>query len=260
MLNGFLQSQGFPKNTQFDVKKPSETISNLINYAVKKNLMVEIDSMPYVKPTIGYVKDVLKLGKSREYLEKMNKTELSNKLTDTLNLEVSWRSFFVEFEAENLFIFFRSSNRFSRSIELTDMRSPSLSAINTFSVKSIHTNVTKSSAWVVSNPAFSSSEVTPLHGSLAKRHTRHFGLCLEPSTILMSANKSSRLTVDDSMISRTKSRQNMHTRSCRVDLWGIFISGEVSSGNKLKENLKKEKIHVNFFPFSLVSIIKKTCF
>jgi hypothetical protein len=88
MLNGFLQSQGFPKKTLFDVQKPSETISNLINHAVKKNLMVDINSMPYVKPVIGYVKDVLELGKNREFLQQMNTTELSSKLTDTLNLEV----------------------------------------------------------------------------------------------------------------------------------------------------------------------------
>lgn len=94
MLNGFLQSQNFPKNTHFDIHKPSETISNLINHAVKKNLKVDINSMPYVKPAVSYIKDVLKLGKSREYLQKMNTTELSNKLTDTLNLEVShWTTF-----------------------------------------------------------------------------------------------------------------------------------------------------------------------
>lgn len=90
MLNGFLQSQSFPKNTHFDIHKPSETLSNLINHAVKKNLMVDIDSMPYVKPAVSYIKDVLKLGKNREYLQKMNTTELSNKLTDTLNLEVNF--------------------------------------------------------------------------------------------------------------------------------------------------------------------------
>lgn len=89
MLNGFLQSQGFPKKTHFDIQKPSETISDLINHAVKKNLMVDVDSGPYVKPAINYIKDVLKLGKNREFLQKMNSTELSNKLTDTLNLEVS---------------------------------------------------------------------------------------------------------------------------------------------------------------------------
>lgn len=88
MLNGFLQSQGFPKNTLFDIHNPSETLSNLINYAVKRNLKVQVDALPYVKPSINYIKDVLKLGKSREMLQKMNTTELSDKLTDTLNLEI----------------------------------------------------------------------------------------------------------------------------------------------------------------------------
>lgn len=89
MFNGFLQSQGFPKQTHFDIQRPSETMSSLINHVVKKNLMVEINAMPYVKPAVSYIKDVLKLGKNREYLQKMNTTELSNKLTDTLNLEVT---------------------------------------------------------------------------------------------------------------------------------------------------------------------------
>lgn len=89
MFNGFLQSQDFPKKTLFDITKPSETISNLINYAVKKHLSIEIDAMPYVKPVISYTKDLIKLGKNREFLQRMNTTEVSNKLTDTLNLEVN---------------------------------------------------------------------------------------------------------------------------------------------------------------------------
>jgi hypothetical protein len=97
MLNGFLQSQGFPKKTHFDIQKPSETISNLINHAVKTNLMVDIDSTPYVKPSVSYIKDVLKLGKNREFLQKMNTTDVSNKLTDTLNLEVRFKEFWLEF-------------------------------------------------------------------------------------------------------------------------------------------------------------------
>lgn len=89
MINGFLQSQGFPKTSHLDIHKPSETVSNLINHTVKKYLTVDIDSTPYVNPAVSYVKDVLELGKSREYLQKMNTTELSTKLTNTLNLEVS---------------------------------------------------------------------------------------------------------------------------------------------------------------------------
>lgn len=89
MFNGFLQSQGFPKKTQLDLANPDKSISSLINHTVKKYLTVNVDSTPYVTPFISYVKDVVELGKSREYLQKMNTTELSTKLTDTLNLEVS---------------------------------------------------------------------------------------------------------------------------------------------------------------------------
>jgi hypothetical protein len=89
MLNGFLQSQGFPEKTYLDIQRPTETTSNLVNYAVNKYLMVNIDSMPYIKPVVRYAKDVLELGKSREYLQKLNTTDLSTKLTDTLNLEVT---------------------------------------------------------------------------------------------------------------------------------------------------------------------------
>lgn len=93
MLNGLLQSQDFPKSTHLDMSKPSESISKLINFVVKKYLTVDIDSTPYVKPVIGYVKDIVELGRSHEYLKKMNTTELSTKLTDTLNLEVSLSGF-----------------------------------------------------------------------------------------------------------------------------------------------------------------------
>lgn len=89
MINGFLQSQGYPIGAHLDISRPSETVSSLINHTVKKYLTVDIDAAPYVKPAVSYVKDVLELGKSREYLQKMNTTELSTKLTNTLNLEVS---------------------------------------------------------------------------------------------------------------------------------------------------------------------------
>lgn len=89
MVNGFLQSQSYPKNAHLDISKPAESFSSLINHVVKRYLTVEIDSSPYVKPVIGYLKDIVELGRSHEYLKKMNTTELSTKLTDTLNLEVS---------------------------------------------------------------------------------------------------------------------------------------------------------------------------
>uniref|UniRef100_A0A1A9W5N9 Uncharacterized protein n=1 Tax=Glossina brevipalpis TaxID=37001 RepID=A0A1A9W5N9_9MUSC len=87
MFNGFLKAQGYPKNTHFDPARPSETISNLIDYIAKHNLNVKIDSRQYVKPAVGYSKELLKLGQARGLLQ-FNATDLSDKLTDTLNLEV----------------------------------------------------------------------------------------------------------------------------------------------------------------------------
>lgn len=89
MANGFLQSRGYPKQALLDINRPSETISNLIDHTAKKYLQVKIVSVTYVKPAVNYVKDLLKLGKAKQFLQKYNATELTDKLTDTLNLEVS---------------------------------------------------------------------------------------------------------------------------------------------------------------------------
>ncbi|XP_058116238.1 uncharacterized protein LOC131287884 [Anopheles ziemanni] len=88
MANGFLQSQGYPKQTFIDINRPSETISNLIDHVAKRHLAVKISSVQYVKPAVNYVKDLLKLGKAKQFLQQYNVTEMTDKLTDTLNLEV----------------------------------------------------------------------------------------------------------------------------------------------------------------------------
>lgn len=88
MFNGFLKSQGYPKSTFFEPSRASETISNLLDHVAKHQLHVKIDSKTYVKPAVGYAKELLKLGQARLMLQKFNATELSDKLTDTLNLEV----------------------------------------------------------------------------------------------------------------------------------------------------------------------------
>ncbi|EDW83236.1 uncharacterized protein Dwil_GK22429 [Drosophila willistoni] len=87
MFNGLLKSQGYPKQTHFDPSHPSETISNLMDHVAKHHLNVKIDSRQYVKPAVGYAKELLKLGQARGLLQ-FNATEISDKLTDTLNLEV----------------------------------------------------------------------------------------------------------------------------------------------------------------------------
>lgn len=88
MLNGFLQSQGMPKHALFDPNRPSETLSNLVDHVSRQHLNAKIASITYVKPAVNYVKDLFKLGKARGLLQKFNATELSDKLTDTVNLEV----------------------------------------------------------------------------------------------------------------------------------------------------------------------------
>lgn len=88
MINGFLQSQGMPKHALFDPQRPSETIANLVDYVAREYLQTKFSSLIYVKPAVTYVKDLFKLGKARGLLQKFNATELSDKLTDTLNLEV----------------------------------------------------------------------------------------------------------------------------------------------------------------------------
>ncbi|KAH8247824.1 hypothetical protein KR038_010476 [Drosophila bunnanda] len=87
MFNGLLKSQGYPKQTHFDPSRPGETISNLLDHVAKHHLNVKIDSRQYVKPAVGYAKELLKLGQARGLLQ-FNATEISDKLTDTLNLEV----------------------------------------------------------------------------------------------------------------------------------------------------------------------------
>lgn len=88
MFNSFLKSQGIPKNALFDPQRPSETISNLLDYIARTHLHTKLSTIDYVKPAVTYVKDIFKLGKARGLLQKFNATELSDKLTDTVNLEV----------------------------------------------------------------------------------------------------------------------------------------------------------------------------
>ena len=88
LVNGFLKSNNYPKTTFIDIDRPSETFSNLIDYTAKRHLQVKVHSMQYIKPAIIYVQDLLKLGKARGLLQQFNATEISDKLTDTLNLEV----------------------------------------------------------------------------------------------------------------------------------------------------------------------------
>lgn len=89
MFNGFLTAQGIPSNALFDPHRPSESLANLFDFIAREHLHTKISTVVYVKPAVTYVKDLVKLGKARGLLQKFNATELSDKLTDTVNLEVS---------------------------------------------------------------------------------------------------------------------------------------------------------------------------
>lgn len=88
MANGFLTAQGIPPHALFDPHRPSESIANLLDFIAREHLHTKISTIVYVKPAVTYVKDLVKLGKARGLLQKFNATELSDKLTDTVNLEV----------------------------------------------------------------------------------------------------------------------------------------------------------------------------
>lgn len=90
MLNGFLGSQGFPPHTFFDPQRPSETISNLLDYVAREHFHTKVSTVVYVKPAVKYVKDLFKIGQARVLLQKFNATEMSDKLSDAVNLEVSF--------------------------------------------------------------------------------------------------------------------------------------------------------------------------
>ncbi|CAH0721059.1 unnamed protein product, partial [Brenthis ino] len=90
IINGFLDSQGLPKNIHFDMKKPEKSITKLANYASRKFFDMDTDVSEYVNPAIEYMKQTLKMAKaaSQNLASRSDYTAVADRLTDTLNLEV----------------------------------------------------------------------------------------------------------------------------------------------------------------------------
>lgn len=105
MFNGFLTAQGIPPHALFDPHRPSESLANLLDFIAREHLHTKISTIVYVKPAVTYVKDLVKLGKARGLLQKFNATELSDKLTDTVNLEV-FTFFLYQFHHRLQIVFF----------------------------------------------------------------------------------------------------------------------------------------------------------
>ncbi|XP_013185167.1 uncharacterized protein LOC106130786 [Amyelois transitella] len=89
-INGFLDSQGLPKHTHLNLKKPTQSISALLNYVLKKYLDIDTNVSAYVAPAIEYIKQTVKMGESisQSLAGRGDYNALVDHITDTLNLEV----------------------------------------------------------------------------------------------------------------------------------------------------------------------------
>ncbi|XP_045455535.1 uncharacterized protein LOC123665249 [Melitaea cinxia] len=90
IINSFLDSQGLPKSTHFNVNKPEKSITVLTNYVLRKYLDMDTDVSEYVKSAVAYIKQTLKLAQtaSQNLASRSDYHAIADRLTDTLNLEV----------------------------------------------------------------------------------------------------------------------------------------------------------------------------
>lgn len=56
VINSFLDSQGLPKSTHFNMNKPEKSITMLTNYVLRKYLDMDTDVSGYVKSAVAYIK------------------------------------------------------------------------------------------------------------------------------------------------------------------------------------------------------------
>ncbi|XP_050304331.1 uncharacterized protein LOC126741905 isoform X2 [Anthonomus grandis grandis] len=85
--NSYLQSAGFPKKALIDLKNPAASLTEFANYASAKYLDASLDTKPYVEPIVLYSKELLSMAQASISSTKVSK-ELTEKLTDTINMEI----------------------------------------------------------------------------------------------------------------------------------------------------------------------------
>lgn len=90
IINGFLDTQGMPKNTHLNLNNPEKSITKLLNYVLRKYLDMETDVYDYVKPAVEYIRETLKMAEktTKSISSRGDYNALADRLTDTLNLEV----------------------------------------------------------------------------------------------------------------------------------------------------------------------------
>ncbi|XP_075986458.1 uncharacterized protein LOC142983456 [Anticarsia gemmatalis] len=90
VTNSFLDSQGLPKSTHFNMKNPEKSLTTLLNYVLKKYLDMDTDVGEYVVPAVEYIKQTLKMAETttKTMSSRGDYHAIADRLTDTLNLEV----------------------------------------------------------------------------------------------------------------------------------------------------------------------------
>ncbi|CAK1594328.1 unnamed protein product [Parnassius mnemosyne] len=90
IINSFLDAQGLPPSTHFNMKKPAESLSVLINHVLRQYLDMDTDVSEYVKPAVDYIKQTLIMARStsQTIASRGDYNAVADRLTDTLNLEV----------------------------------------------------------------------------------------------------------------------------------------------------------------------------
>ncbi|XP_072935518.1 uncharacterized protein [Epargyreus clarus] len=90
IINSFLEAQGLPASTHFNMKQPEKSLTVLINYIIKNYLDMDTDVSSYIKPAMDYVKQTLKMAQttSQSLASRGDYNAVADRLTDTLNLEV----------------------------------------------------------------------------------------------------------------------------------------------------------------------------
>lgn len=89
LTNSFLDSQGMPKSTHLDMKRPEESITSLLNYVLKKFFTIDTDVGEYVRPAIQHIKETIEMARAgtKKLSSKIDANAVADRLTDTLNLE-----------------------------------------------------------------------------------------------------------------------------------------------------------------------------
>lgn len=88
MYNGMLTMLEAPSDALFDPNRPTQSISKSLDFIAQKYLHKKMSTIDYVKPAVAHIQGLMEMAKDHEFLQQLNEPELSDKMTDIINLEV----------------------------------------------------------------------------------------------------------------------------------------------------------------------------